>query len=128
MARTRPDFDVLHTPVTTAPNALASCTAYDPTPPAAPMIRTFCPGWSLPASRRPLRAVMPEIGTAAACSKLRFAGFGAKRSALAHAYSAKDPSHVPYTRSPSLSWVTFLPADSTVPAASLPRIRILGLR
>ena len=46
---------------------------------------------------------MPETGTAAACSKLRFAGLGAKRSALAQAYSAKEPSHVPYTGSPGLS-------------------------
>src|SRR5215211_1520482 len=92
------------------------------------LIRTFCPGWSLPESRRPLRAVMPEMGTAAACSKLRFAGLGAKRSALAQAYSAKEPSHVPYTRSPCLSWLTFLPAASTVPAASMPRMRILGWR
>src|SRR5215204_4619331 len=75
-ARTRFAFEVLHTPVTAAPNALASCTAYVPTPPAAPMMSTFCPGWSLPASRRPLRAVIPEIGTAAACLKLRFAGLG----------------------------------------------------
>src|SRR3712207_7737470 len=64
---TRSAFDVLHMPVTTAPNALASCTAYDPTPPAAPIMRTFCSGWSLPASRRPLSAVTPETGTAAAC-------------------------------------------------------------
>jgi hypothetical protein len=60
--------------VTTAPNALATCTAYDPTPPAAPMTSTFCPGWTLPASRTAIRAVPPEVGTAAACSKLRFAG------------------------------------------------------
>ena len=45
--RTRSVFVVLHTPVTSAPNALAICTANVPTPPAAPMINTFCPGFTL---------------------------------------------------------------------------------
>ena len=38
--RTRSTFVVLQTPVTTAPKALASCTANVPTPPAAPLMRT----------------------------------------------------------------------------------------
>ena len=42
--RTRSIFAVLHTPVTSAPNDLAICTANSPTPPEAPMIRTCCPG------------------------------------------------------------------------------------
>jgi hypothetical protein len=71
---------------------------------------------------------MPDTGTAAACSKLRLAGLGAKRSALAQAYSAQEPSHVPYTGSPGLNCRTFFPTASTVPAASMPRMRILGLR
>jgi hypothetical protein len=37
-------FLVLHTPVTAALKDLAICTANVPTPPDAPMIRTFCPG------------------------------------------------------------------------------------
>ena len=37
-------FLVLQTPVTSAPNHLASCTANVPTPPDAPLIRTLCPG------------------------------------------------------------------------------------
>jgi hypothetical protein len=36
-------FLVLHTPVTAAPYALAICTAKVPTPPEAPLIRTFLP-------------------------------------------------------------------------------------
>src|SRR6266568_4889523 len=39
-------FFVLHTPVTSAPNAFAICTANVPTPPDAPLMRTFCPSWS----------------------------------------------------------------------------------
>ena len=54
--RTRSTFDVLHTPVTCAPNALASCTANEPTPPAAPMIKTFCPGRHLPYVPQPLES------------------------------------------------------------------------
>ena len=64
---------VLHTPATWAPNALASCTANVPTPPPAPMTRTFCPAATFPVSRRPCRAANPEVGTAA-CSNVTFAG------------------------------------------------------
>jgi hypothetical protein len=39
------------------------------------MITTFCPGWTPPVSRSAWRAANPEMGTAAACSKLRLAGF-----------------------------------------------------
>jgi hypothetical protein len=50
-------WGVLQTPVTSAPNAFASCTENEPTPPPAPMINTFCPGWTWtfhggPAGRR----------------------------------------------------------------------------
>ena len=47
-----------------------------PTPPAAPIIKTFWLGCSFPVARRACRAVRPEMGTAAACSKLRLAGLG----------------------------------------------------
>src|ERR687892_601491 len=40
------------------------------------MMRTFCPGWIRPLSRRPCSAARAEMGTAAACSKVRFAGLG----------------------------------------------------
>src|ERR671936_599642 len=41
--RTSSSWVVLATPVTWAPNALASCTANHPTAPAAPMTKTFGP-------------------------------------------------------------------------------------
>src|SRR5438874_4736984 len=44
---------ILHTPVTSAPNDLAICTANVPTPPAAPLIKIFCAGSMCPLSRRP---------------------------------------------------------------------------
>src|SRR2546422_163696 len=53
MDRTISTFLVLHTPVTSAPNDLAICTANVPTPPDAPLIRTFCPDRICPLSRRP---------------------------------------------------------------------------
>src|SRR3954463_16380664 len=61
-ARTRSTLPVLHTPVTSAPNALAICTAKVPTPPEAPTISTLCPGSTRPRSRRPCRAVTAEQG------------------------------------------------------------------
>src|SRR5215211_6114064 len=90
---------VLHTPVTWAPNALANWTAKLPTPPEAPMTTTCWPGWTPPVSRSAWRAANPEIGTAAACSKLRLAGFCASWPWGTEAYSAKDPSHQPKTGS-----------------------------
>src|SRR6266536_2247797 len=80
--RTRSTFRVLQTPVTSVPNARAICTANVPTPPEAPLMRTFCPGWIRPWSRRPSRAVLAAIGTAAACSNDRFFGFGAQDAEL----------------------------------------------
>ena len=50
-------FAVLHTPVTSAPNALAICTANVPTPPDAPLTSTLCPGWTCPLSRSACNAV-----------------------------------------------------------------------
>ena len=47
MERTVSTFAVLHTPVTSAPNAFAICTANVPTPPDAPLMRTFWPGLDL---------------------------------------------------------------------------------
>jgi hypothetical protein len=74
------------------------------------------------------RAVKPEMGTAAACSKVRFAGLGASLSDRAQAYSAKEPSQVPNTSSPGRNRLTFSPTASTRPATSLPRMRALGFR
>ena len=69
---------LLHTPVTSAPSALAICTANVPTPPPAPLISTVIPGWTFPL-RSACNAVTPACGAAAACSKVRFAGFGTIR-------------------------------------------------
>jgi hypothetical protein len=90
---------VLPTPVTCAPNALASWTANHPTAPAAPSTKTFCPGWTSPWSRTLCRAANPEMGTTAASSKLSATGLAANWSSPAQAYSAKDPSHQPNTSS-----------------------------
>src|SRR5207248_9079971 len=81
MARTMSMLVVLHTPVTSAPNHLAICTANIPTSPDAPTIKTFWSGLIPPVSRSPWRAVMAPCGTAAACSKVRFDGLGASVSA-----------------------------------------------
>jgi SAM-dependent methyltransferase len=117
--RTKSACGVLQTPVTWAPRYVAICTAKVPTPPEAPMIRTCWPGW-IPPARRPCSAVTAASGTAAACSKVRFPGLGARLSWSTAMYSAKAPWPKPYTSSPDLNAVTALPARSTVPARSPP--------
>ncbi len=69
-----------------------------------------------------------EVGTVAACSKLRLAGLGAILSSRAVAYSAKEPAAMPNTSSPGWKRVTSVPISSTRPAASMPRTRALGRR
>ena len=66
-------------------------TANDPTPPAAPMTITCCPGWTRPQSRTPCSAVTPETGTTAGCSKETLAGLAASRFCGGAAYSANEP-------------------------------------
>src|ERR1035438_9199058 len=128
MDRTMSTFLVLHTPVTYAPNDLAICTANVPTPPAAPLIKTLCPGWICPLSRRPCSAVNAAIGTEAACSNVTLFGFMTNADSEVHAYSANAPRHVPNTSSLGLNWVTFLPTASTWPATSTPSRVTFGLR
>src|ERR1700733_14302769 len=142
MDRTISTFLALQTPVTCAPSDLATCTASVPTPPAAPLIKTFCPGWIFPLSRRPCNAVNAATGTEAACSNVTLPGFRAKVDSEAHVYSAKAPEHTqtltpgasgdriqaPNTSSPGLNCVTFLPTDSARPATSTPNPVICGLR
>ena len=71
---------MLQTPVTSAPIDFAICTANVPIPPDAPLIRTVWPGWTLPWSRSAWqRDQSPATATAAACSNVRLAGFGAER-------------------------------------------------
>ena len=92
------------------------------------MISTRCPGSTLPASVRACSAVPAEIGTTAACSKVRFAGLRASLSSRTAAYSAKDPREIPNTSSPVANLVTADPTASTVPATSSPGTRFFGLR
>src|ERR687898_932671 len=60
--RIKSSLPVLSTPVTSAPYFLASCTANVPAPPPAPLIKTFCPGWTCPLSRIPCRRSLPLAG------------------------------------------------------------------
>src|ERR1035441_7534651 len=126
--RTISTFLVLHTPVTSAPNLLAICTANVPTPPAAPLINTFCPGRICPLSLRPCKEVNAATGTDAACSNVTLLGFVTNADSEVHAYSAKAPRHEPKTSSPAWNRVTFLPTASTRPATSTPSRVVFGLR
>ena len=119
---------MLATAVTSAPSALAIWTANVPMPPEAPLTRTVWPARTLPWSRMAWRATRPAIGTVAACSKVRLAGFRASSSSDAAAYSAYEPVDAPKTSSPGLNRVTALPTAATCPATSVPRTPIFGLR
>src|SRR6266540_3147789 len=106
--------------------AMSSCTAYVPTPPEAPLIRTFWPGCTFPWSRSACSAVIAAIGTAAASSNDTFAGFGARRASRATAYSAQAPGATPSTSSPGRKSSTALPTASTRPARSVPTSLVFG--
>ena len=127
-ARTRSVFAALHTPVTSAPSARAICTANVPTPPPAPITATVCPVSTRAMSRRACRAVAADVGTTAACSNVRLAGFGASVSSCPRAYSAKAPLQAPNTSSPGRSRVTPAPTAATRPATSCPATRSFGRR
>src|SRR6202011_4503698 len=119
---------LLQTPCTSAPNALAICTANVPTPPEAPLIRTLYPALTWPVSRRPCKATS-AVGTDAACSKLRLLGLETTApSRLTQMYWARAPALTPKTSSPGTNSVTFTPTASTVPEKSDPGIVFLGLR
>ena len=92
-----------------------------------PVDENLLPRLDLPSSRRSWRAVVADTPTAAACSKVRLAGFSTKWSSLADAYSANAPVHHPKTSSPGRSCVTSLPTASTVPAMSVPGNLVLRL-
>jgi hypothetical protein len=57
MELTRSTWGVLHTPVTSAPNALASCTASNPTPPDVRKLLR----WGKRAREPPHRAAAPRM-------------------------------------------------------------------
>src|SRR4030042_3043071 len=133
------------TPVTSAPNDLAICTAKVPTPPPAPLIKTFCPGRIFPLSdrrklgeddptpRRFWRALDPAEGTAAASSNVILAGFSLNAFSGTHTYSAKAPKpngkdKSPQISSPGRKCFTFLPTASMRPAISDPSILCIGFR
>src|SRR5919106_5025482 len=133
--RTKSTFRVLHTPVTSAPSALAICTASVPTPPDAPLMRTVVPGLTWPTSRMAIMAVRPDMTDAAASLNESVAGFSMSRDAGATVNSANVPwgavavSHKdPNTSSPGWRSVTFLPTASTTPATSVPRTGVEGCR
>src|SRR5215471_1230637 len=98
--RTRSTLPVLQTPVTSAPNDLAICTANVPTPPEAPLIRTVCPALTCPVSRRPCKATS-AVGTDAACSKLRLLGLETTAPfPRTQTYWARQPALTPNTSLP----------------------------
>jgi hypothetical protein len=73
--------------------------------------------------------VVPEIGTAAASSKLRAAGFRASFFTGTTANSANEPDEAnPITSSPGANPATADPTAWTTPATSPPRTRVFGLR
>ncbi len=72
-------------------------------------------------------AASAEIGTAAAASNARLAGFSASLFSPVQAYSAQVPLHMPNTSSPGWNCFTFFPIDSTCPARSNPGTPYLGL-
>jgi len=72
--------------------------------------------------------VLADTGTAAACSKDRFAGLMASFFSSAAAYSANDPRALPYTSSPTANRVTAEPMETTVPATSMPGTGFFGRR
>jgi hypothetical protein len=78
--------------------------------------------------RRPCSAVTAASGTAAACSKVRLAGLGARPPWRTAMYSAKAPWPKPYTSSPGWNAVTPVPGCATVPARSPPGTANFGLR
>ncbi|CAN5492296.1 hypothetical protein BH23ACT9_BH23ACT9_25330 [soil metagenome] len=120
---------MLHTPVTSAPKALAICTANVPTPPDAPVTATVCPACRCTTSRSACNAVNADVGTAAACAMDRLGGMRTKWSAGAHAYSASVPVALqPNTSSPGCRALTVLPTASTTPATSLPGMGWRGRR
>lgn len=92
------------------------------------MTRTCCPGRTFALSRTARRAVLAELGRAAACSKVRLAGLAASRLVLAAVYWANESRQVPNTASPGANPVTSSPTASTVPATAQPATAALGAR
>src|SRR5919107_268251 len=77
--RTRSTFVVLHTPVTSAPKALAICTANDPTPPAAKSLERRAAGGGN--RRRLLEGEVRRLGRQPVLARSRVLGEGASAGA-----------------------------------------------
>jgi hypothetical protein len=87
------NFSGVSTPVTSAPCSLASCTADMPEPSPAPLINTFCPGWTCPLSKIPCSAMAPAWGRS--CGFLvAHAGRHWRQGALWNAHVLGEPAHV----------------------------------
>ena len=95
-------------PITRAPTSLASWTAIDPTPPAAPWTKTVWPVVSPAWTNSACHAVSPEIGSAAAKVWSMSAASGARLRASTAVYSASDPSRLQSVR-PKTRWPTVRP-------------------
>lgn len=91
-----------------------------------------------PELQHPVSAAIPAIGTTAASSNVRLAGFNATESCETQTYSANEPnsknglpgtspSTWPNTSSPDRNRVTLSPTASICPAKSAPRPLALGL-
>ena len=112
---------VLATAVTCAPRPSRSCTAKEPTPPAAPTTSTRWPAAS-PASRSACTAVIPAPGSEAPSAKESEGGFAVASASVAHTRSAiaalreSTGFTMPTTASPGFRRATASPTDSTTPA------------
>ena len=86
-SRSQPWLGSLARPMTVAPACLASWTAIEPTPPAAPATTTVSPSDRLTA-RTAAQAVAPATYSAPATSHGTAGGFGVSFSASVTTYSA----------------------------------------
>src|SRR5882724_1967540 len=107
--------------MTVAPVLPASCTAIDPTPPAAPETTTTSPGLP-PTARTAAHAVNPATGIAPATSQRTPAGFGTRLAASTRAYSAwlDRVSPQPITRGPGPKPPPAKPLTPGLPAPTIP--------
>src|SRR6266487_963276 len=97
-----------------APKIFASCTASEPTPPAAALTTTVSPGWSCALVRSRCHADRPCTRMASAAPSSMPSGTSIERAAGASAFSAYPPEPVrAITRRPSAARpITSLPGTS----------------
>src|SRR5580658_9836912 len=108
-------------PITVASAFLASCTAIEPTPPAAPETTTVSPGLRA-TLRTAAYAVVPATNREPACSHDTFLGRGTRLPDSTTTNSAWLALSLvnPMTSSPTATFDTPGPTSSTTPARSLP--------